>query len=181
MTRALVGVGLVLVLGNAVIASEPKKSAPPPAQESDTQRQLLQEVRRLREALEAMVSTGARVQIVFGRLQLQEQRTATAARRLDDLREHLARVTQETSRGTAGINELEERLRDSRVTPEERKNFENGLAQLKRHVEIQEAERQRLQTEEAQAAAVLATEQARWSDLNQQLEDLERALSKPLR
>jgi hypothetical protein len=54
--------------------------ATPPAQES-TSAQLLQEVRRLREAIETMVSTGARVQIVFGRLQLQEQRTAGAAAR----------------------------------------------------------------------------------------------------
>ena len=41
----------------------------------DTSTQLLQEVRRLREAIETMVSTGARVQIVFGRLQLPVIRT----------------------------------------------------------------------------------------------------------
>ena len=148
-----------------------------PAQDS-TSSQLLQEVRRLREAIEVMVSIGARVQIVFGRLQLQEQRTAMAARRLDDLREQLARLTRESSEMTARAQELEERLRDSRVTPEERGNFETEAQHLRRNAAQIESERQRLQNEETQAAGALAAEQGRWSELNQQLEELERVLAK---
>ena len=161
---------LMLPLVCAVIAS-------PPVQDS-TSTQLLQEVRRLREAIETMVSTGARVQIVFGRLQLQEQRTATAARRLDELREQLSRVTSEATVTAARVGEIEERLRDGRGTPEERAQEESGVRDLKRVAAQMEVERQRLQNEEAQAAGVLAAEQGRWSDLNQQLEELERALSK---
>ena len=161
---------LLLPLVCALIAS-------PPAQDS-TSTQLLQEVRRLREAIETMVSTGARVQIVFGRLQLQEQRAATAARRWDDLREQVARVTREVTELTARTQELEERLRDSRDTPEVRANIETELPHLKRTAAQMEAERARLQLEESQAASVLATEQGRWTELNQQLEELERTLAK---
>jgi predicted nucleic acid-binding Zn-ribbon protein len=149
----------------------------PPAQDS-TSAQLLQEVRRLREAIETMVSTGARVQIVFGRLQLQEQRTATAARRLDELREQLTRASNETAAISAQIADIEERLRDFRGTAEERSNFESEIQHMKRAAMQRESDRQRLQSEEAQAASLLATEQGRWGDLNQQLEELERSLAK---
>jgi hypothetical protein len=149
----------------------------PPAQDS-TSTQLLDEVRRLRVAIETMVTTGARVQIVFGRLQLQEQRTATAARRLDELREHLARVTAESGAMAGRVQEMEERLRDSRLTPEERANFDNEMVNMKQVITHSESERVRLQNEESLAAAALATEQGRWSELNQQLEELERTLAR---
>lgn len=183
MNRALATVGVVLVLGTVAVASE-KRAAPPPAPgeprlegAQDTNAQLLQEVRQLREAIEMMVSTGARVQIVFGRLQLQEQRTATAARRLDDLRDTRARVTREAAEGAARFQELEEHVHEARGGPEER-SIEAMLQQMKRVSAMQETERQRILTEESVAAGVLATEQARWAELNQQLEDLERVLAK---
>ena len=50
-------------------------------QPSATPAELLTEVRLLRRAIEALAGTNARVQIVFGRLQLQEQRTAAAVKR----------------------------------------------------------------------------------------------------
>ena len=166
MYRALASLGLVCVL-----------ASPAHAQQDPTV-QLLQEVRLLRQAIESLVATGSRVQIVFGRLQLQEQRTATTARRLDDLREALARVSREASEISARLQDVEERLRDSRGNPEERAGLENELQQLKRVVTFTESERQRLQNEESLAAGALASEQARWGELNQQLEDLERALTK---
>ena len=151
--------------------------AAPPEQDS-TSAQLLDEVRRLRVAIETMVSTGARVQIVFGRLQLQEQRTATAARRLDQLREQLARAGNEVTAMGARSADLEERLRDFRGTPEERANFETEILHMKRAATQLESERVRLQNEEAVAASALATEQGRWTELNQQLEELERTLAR---
>jgi len=42
-----------------------------------------------------------------------------------------------------------------------------------------ESERVRLAADEAEAATALNQEQGRWSDLNRQLEELERALTKP--
>ena len=151
--------------------------ASPPAQDS-TSTQLLDEVRRLRVAIETMVSTGARVQIVFGRLQLQEQRTATAARRLDELRAAVARTTHEAAQMSTNAQDVEERLRDFRGAPEERSQLETEITQLKRVSAHLESERQRIQAEETQAAQALAVEQGRWTDLNQQLEELERVLAK---
>jgi predicted nucleic acid-binding Zn-ribbon protein len=176
MTRTLLALALTSLCTGTAIGSPREQSAAPPA--TDFSAQLLQEVRRLREAIELMVSTGARVQIVFGRLQLQEQRTASAARRLDDLHATLARITQESVDMTVRVQELEERMRDSRVSAEDRGNLEQELQAMKRVAAQHESERQRLQNEESMAAAGLASEQARWADLNQQLEELERALAK---
>ena len=176
MTRTLLALALTSLCTATAIGSPREQSAAPPA--TDVSAQLLQEVRRLREAIELMVSTGARVQIVFGRLQLQEQRTTSAARRLDDMRAALARVTQENVDSAIRVQELEERMRDSRVGAEDRGNLEQELQAMKRAAARAESERQRLQNEESMAAAELASEQARWADLNQQLEELERALAK---
>jgi chromosome segregation ATPase len=161
---------LLLPLVCALLASPPEQDT--------TSAQLLDEVRRLRVAIETMVSTGARVQIVFGRLQLQEQRTASAARRLDDMRERLANMVREAGAMTDQVQNIEERLRDGRGTPEERTNLENELMHTKRAMMQFETERARLQTEESLAANALATEQGRWTELNQQLEELERTLAK---
>lgn len=51
----------------------------------------------LRRAIEALAGNGARVQIVFGRLQLQEQRTTVVVRRVADLRSALAVAAQSQS------------------------------------------------------------------------------------
>lgn len=161
---------LLLPLVCALLASPP--------QQDSTSAQLLDEVRRLRVAIETMVSTGARVQIVFGRLQLQEQRTATAARRLDEVRERLSNMVKEAGLMTDQVQNIEERLREARWTPEQRTNFENELLHSKRAMVQFEAERARLQNEESLAANQLAAEQGRWAELNQQLEELERTLAR---
>ena len=176
MARTIVAVVLTSCCTISAIASAREQSAAPAA--NDASAQLLQEVRRLREAIELMVSTNARVQIVFGRLQLQEQRTASAARRLDDLRETLARATREAAKFAANMQDIEERTRDTRISADDRANLEQELQQMKRAGNQGEIERQRLQTEESLAAGALANEQTRWTELNQQLEELERALAK---
>ena len=73
------GLVAALILGAFGIGVTAQQAAP-------LQTELLAEVRLLRQSIEALAGTNARVQIVFGRLQLQEQRTATATARLDQAR-----------------------------------------------------------------------------------------------
>jgi chromosome segregation ATPase len=163
-------VSFVIVISAASVATAPSDQSP--GQESSA---LLHEVRLLRQAIEQLVGNGTRVQIAFGRLQLQEQRTATAARRLEDLRAQLTRLTYQTS-------EMAERLKDvdalagSRRTPEEEADMREAVTHMSRELRRVEAERARVSAEESEAASVLANEQGRWSDLNRQLEQLERSL-----
>ena len=58
----------------------------------------------------------------------------------------------------------------------------NGLAQMLAHVKREIADHKaavtRLTAEEAQLTQDLAVEQGRWTEINQRLDELERALSK---
>jgi peptidoglycan hydrolase CwlO-like protein len=52
------------------------------------------------------------------------------------------------------------------------------LADLKQQLARATAEIQRLQTEESEATAQVSSEQARWAEINQRLEELDRALAR---
>ena len=146
-------------------------------QAAPLQTELLAEVRLLRQSIELLAGANARVQIVFGRLQLQEQRTATAARRLDELRNAVSGISMRAAEMGDRIRELEETTNDSRLKPEQLEAMRAELAMARRELSRIEAERARVMAEEAEAAGALNLEQGRSSDLNRQLEDLERALA----
>jgi uncharacterized protein involved in exopolysaccharide biosynthesis len=136
---------------------------------------LLVEVRGLRGAIEQLAAVGARVQLTTSRLQLQEQRVNTLIARLAQQRDRMPPVERELAdlqRRAAGLESV-------LATETEAHNRQNSTFELKevRAVLAQHTtELRRLQSEEAEVANLLATEQARWSDLNRQLEDLDRVL-----
>ena len=151
-----------------------------PAQQTQAplQTELLAEVRLLRQAIESLAGTNARVQIVFGRLQLQEQRMQAAAARLEMTRMPALSINQRAADAANRYKELEESIAENRAKPEQLDDMRRELRALRGEIDQIEAERVRLQTAEADAAANLNLEQGRWSDLNRQLEELERTLIK---
>lgn len=151
---------------------------PARAQTAANQDVLLQEVRLLRQAIETLAGTNARVQIVFGRLQLQEQRAATTARRLDDLRGALSKVVLQITQMTESLQRYEE-LDLATLDPKRREQIPLQIRSVKSELQLLETERQRLATQEADAANQLALEQNTWNDLNRSLDDLERSLTQP--
>lgn len=150
----------------------------PAEQSTSAQTELLTEVRLLRQAIESLAGTNARVQIVFGRLQLQEQRTATAAKRAEDARAAFFKLTQEMSFMADRAKQVEEVINDNRGKPEELEQMRAEVVMIKRQLDQMETERVRLAGDETEAATTLNQEQGRWSDLNRQLDDLERTLAK---
>ena len=165
VTLLLSGFGLVTAQGT------------PSAPSSQDSTALLNEVRLLRRAIEALAGTSARVQIVFGRLQLQEQRTTVALKRLDEARAALAAMTKTMALVAERAKRFEDAATDSRLPDDEVRGIQQELEAAKREWAALEAERVRLVADESGAAALLAQEQGRWSDLNRQLEELERALA----
>jgi chromosome segregation ATPase len=141
----------------------------------DTVGALLVEVRGLRSAIEQMASVGPSIQLAMGRLQLHEQRINTLVRRADGLRDALVAAHKQTG-------ELQDRLRNGQRELEDnpeaqrRSQLQAFMADHKLQLARATAEIQRLQTEEADAASQIASEQARWADINQRLEELDRAL-----
>jgi chromosome segregation ATPase len=151
-------VGAVGVGGWAVRA----QSAPA----SDPQAALLAEVRQLRLAIEEMSSAGARVQLVLGRLQLQEQRLNNMLRRLETVRAELEGMQQEHDNLQRQHLDAEKEAAES-TDPKHRVQLAGLAARL-----------QQRQTEENTLSADINTEQARWTDFNHRLEELERALTR---
>jgi hypothetical protein len=169
---AFVAIIVVLVAGGALVARVPAQ------QQASTQTELLTEVRLLRQAIESLTGVNARVQIVFGRLQLQEQRTSSASQRYDLAREASARMGREIAIQNDQMKEFENAISDSRRKPEEIDQLRAESRSTARGIERMEQERLQLVAAETDAANVLNQEQGRWSDLNRQLEELERLLVK---
>jgi DNA repair exonuclease SbcCD ATPase subunit len=149
---------------------------------------LLAEVRGLRQAMERSATSGAKVQLVLGRLQLQEQRVTSALRRLDEIRSKLNVAQREAAGLQDRIEGVEAELKDAAVVPRtpapgerprpSREQLEMMLTDARRELERKTSEVQRLGAEEAQVASEVTNEQARWFEFNQRLEELERALGR---
>jgi chromosome segregation ATPase len=146
---------------------------------------LLQEVRGLRAAIEQMTSAASRVQLSLGRLQLQEQRLSAANGRLAEVRNQLAGAQRRTAEMQEQATNLESMLSgqsempkpEGQSTPEQiRRNLTVEMQMVQRQVIAANAEVQRLTTQENTLAGEVSSEEARWADLNRQLEDLERSL-----
>ena len=135
---------------------------------------LLVEVRGLRAAMEQMASAGARVQLAMGRLQLQEQRINTSIRRLDEIRAAIpgAEAIADLKRGEIRGWEAQFRLEP----PDDRDRAEEMLKQARGVAAARAADVLRLQGEEASLVQLIATEQARWTDINERMEELENSL-----
>jgi chromosome segregation ATPase len=136
---------------------------------------LLTEVRGLRAAMEQMAVAGPRVQLALGRLQLQEQRVSTLVRRLETVRDNLAAAQRLY---TQHQNQLAQFDAAAKSTPPEREDVDHMIAVFKGEMSAAAASVQRLTAEESSLAADIATEQGRWADFNQRLEELERTLER---
>ena len=150
----------------------------PAQQQASTQTELLAEVRLLRQAIESLTGVNARVQIVFGRLQLQEQRTSSAAQRYDKAREASLGAAAGVAEMSDRLKELEQTIGDGRRKPEEIEQAKAESAMIARQIERMDQDRLHLVANETDAANALNQEQGRWSDLNRQLDELERLLVK---
>jgi chromosome segregation ATPase len=143
----------------------------------DTLGALLVEVRGLRSAMEQMASVGPSIQLAMGRLQLHEQRINTLVRRGDVVRDALVAAHKRAGEMRDRIGNLQRALEDS-TEPLHRSNIEAQLPMIKQDLARATGEIQRLQTEESEAAAQVSSEQARWAEINQRLEELDRALTR---
>jgi len=148
------------------------------AQEPDVLSALLTEVRGLRQAMEQMAVAGPRVQLALGRLQLQEQRVNTMIRRLEMVREAVAKTEKEVATAETSLTPLEAMFGTDKAPRDENNPMSAMVEALKKSMAAGTAEVQRLQSEEAQIQQQIATEQGRWTDINRALEELERAFAK---
>jgi len=169
-----------ILVGAAAMGGSFVARAQSAAAQPDVQGALLTEVRGLRTAIESLASAGPRVQLVLGRVQLQEQRILNQTRRLDAVSESLGQARRRLETVTERIKNISESIDSRHVDVDEvtRRGRENELADAKVEWSRLNADVQRLVAEEAAMVADLAAEQNRWMDFNRLLEDLERALAR---
>jgi uncharacterized coiled-coil protein SlyX len=172
MTRALRVATFVIALSASSLAAA-QTSAPPAA--PDVLRELLVEVRGLRAAMERAATVGARIQLLVARVQMQEQRIAELSRRAVTVREELGKLDAQIAQFSGMVKQFEQT--ESRMPPEEQRAMEGMLEMQKQQIAIAEKRRQDLLGEEALLAQQITADQGRWSDVNSQLDELERSLT----
>ena len=134
---------------------------------------LLTEVRGLRAAMEQMASAGPRIQLATARLQLQEQRINSLARRVDDVRASIRNRQDEATQLTRRYQQLE-----SAAAQSPNRDQVDSIKAIRAAVSQAQSDVQRLQGEDADLSQQIAIEQGRWTDINQRLEELDRALAR---
>jgi chromosome segregation ATPase len=172
MRRAFLSISVVVLLCAGVFATS--SVGLQTRQDPDVLSALLVEVRGLRAAMEQLGSAGPRVQLAMGRLQLNEQRIALYMRRLDEIRDRRVDAEKTVRECQRMVTEMTEALQGA--TPS-RENLEE---MTRRRTELASASTflTRLQNEETRLQQEIATEQDRWVEINQRLDELDRVLTR---
>jgi len=165
---------LVLVAAGAGLGVRARAAQTTRAADQDVLPALLIEVRGLRAAMEQMASAGPQVQLALGRLQLQEQRVNNLLRRMENVQAEFSGALLESDHAAQEFTRMENALKSGGIAPEERQQVESVLVQLKAQQGRALAKVQRLQAEESSLTQELATEQGRWTEINQRMEELTR-------
>jgi predicted nucleic acid-binding Zn-ribbon protein len=136
---------------------------------------LLAEVHQLRLALERSTQIAPRIQIAVERLKLQQKQVARVAKQLDDLRCELDHSRAEQPK----IQQRLERLSSAEASatdPQQHKDFETELSVCKIEAEQAEKSLQQMQAREGELASQFQVEQAKLTELNDRLDQIERSL-----
>jgi septal ring factor EnvC (AmiA/AmiB activator) len=164
-----VAIALVVLALSALVAAASPQSTPDPVPA------LLAEVRQLRIAIERSATVNPRIQLFTSRMALQDERVFRVARQVESLRDELDRLTTQGRESAARNKQFEEMLAGE-TDPQKRLELQETQRFTKIETELRAAREQLLRTREAEAANALAAEQARWMELSQKLDELERML-----
>jgi chromosome segregation ATPase len=167
-TNLMILAGAVVV-GAATLAGQAQRQ---PATLED----VVNELRALRAELRQSSGGNARMQLLIARLGAQEQRIGVLVSQRANITPRLIEATRQREEVESQVKRLEDmntRHLPSEVPPGDLEgmleNFKNTLARFR------DAERQ-LRAQDDQLAAQIASEQNRWLDFSNRLDELERPL-----
>jgi chromosome segregation ATPase len=170
------GLALTSVLILVCFCFIAKAQAPP--SDVKTMETLLAEVHQLRIALERSIQIAPRIQIAVERLKLQQDQVARVARQMDDLRRELDRSRSDQPKIHERLQEIAAAATQN-TDPQKRKDLDDALSMFKLEAEQAEKSLQQIQAREGELASRLQSEQARLTELNDRLDQIERALNAP--
>lgn len=136
---------------------------------------LLTEVRDLRAEVKQTTSASIRTQLLTARLQLQEQRVYAAARQLTEVQGQLAAMRDE-------IRELQQFVdgsenADGSLSVDQQNDLRRERASRGQTIEQMRQRQQELKGRETELLNNVNAEQARWTEFNGRLDEIERSLS----
>jgi predicted nucleic acid-binding Zn-ribbon protein len=173
MTRGgwigVIGVGIVAL--GAAVPGRTQTTGP------STMEALLGEVRGLRAEVHQAAGASIRTQLLVARLSLQEQRINGVAKQLSDVQTQRAAIEGPTAQFDQRFQKLEELLRSPSTPPEQHRQFEQEIESMKLVRGDMRQRLQRLVNQESAFAAQLATEQSRWVEFNDRLDQIEREIA----
>jgi hypothetical protein len=138
---------------------------------------LVAEVRALRADLAATARNQLRAQMLLGRVQMQEQRLAYLDKQRSDTAAQAAQIALQSQLMRPMFEGLDRGgCNGNGVPAEQRRDCEANAARLKQQFTDMEQREQQLRTQENDLTNALSAEQARWSQFNSQLDELERGL-----
>jgi predicted nucleic acid-binding Zn-ribbon protein len=170
-TRTMTRVIFVLWI---VSAAQPQTQAPA----APTVETLLKEVHQLRLTMERSAQIAPRIQIAVERLKLQQDKVGRTAQQLDDLRREVERGRLEQPKYQQRLQAIENETNQA-TDPAQRRHLEEAMKEFKLEAEQREKSLQQMQAREGELTGQLQTEQNRLTELNDRLDQIERALNVP--
>ena len=150
-----------------------------PAQTPDPDRATLQallsEVQQLRIAIERSTLLGARTQIAINMMQVQEGRAARISQDLDKVRKDILDIQGERPKIAERLKGFEEVL-PTLINPNERRDIEAAMKQIKLDQDHLAAREQDRHARESELASQLQTEQSQLAELRARITEMQRAL-----
>lgn len=163
-------VGLVALPAKAGAQATP---LPPPTGDS-----IVQEIRLLRQAVERMSRGSARVQLLVGRLAVQDQRAARAQDAVDRLDDEAFPLDQRRRRSDAEVRDLARAL-EQEADDARRAELEGKLRAARARSGEHAQTAGQIESRRTRARQSVAAEQARYQELDAKLIELERELQAP--
>jgi predicted nucleic acid-binding Zn-ribbon protein len=149
-----------------------------PAPDVQTLQSLLAEVHQLRIALERSTQIAPRIQIAVERLKMQQEQVGRVAKDVDDARRELDHFRTEQSRIQQRVQSIGNAVTET-ADPDKRKDLNNALDISKQEADQAEKSVQQAQVREGELTSQLQSDQAKLTELNDRLNQIERALSTP--
>lgn len=170
--RACVLVVALLLIADLASAQTARPAASAP--ETDAIAVLTREIRALRQEIAEATRASLKLQLLTARIQAQEQRIIYLDRQRAEAVTRRLNAEEKRNDIAAQVERFGGDL--SKVPAEQRRDMEGMIPMFKQQLVAQDSLVAQMQTEETDAGNALATEQGRWADLNQRLEELERSL-----
>ena len=144
--------------------------------DSKTLQDLLAEVRQLRQDVHTSIGSVERAQILVHRVEVEEYVVRGMRERVDSARSNLVHIQSQQRDRADRIKQVQEKL-DSSDTPQgDRKPLEDALAQVKQSYQSHTNDEQEARAKLTEFEDQLRLEQAKFSELEGQLERLDRDL-----